>query len=106
MEISRRRTLRKSGFSKRCGFSVRRRCRGGRRGRSKRRSMKFVSALTCIAKVKKVRWHTKFGDIEVVEPLYRLENRRIRPFLRSAKVVHRSCSRPLQRAIVDFAADQ
>jgi len=35
-----------------------------------------------------------------------LETTRIRPFLSSAKVVPRGCSRPLQRAIVDFAADQ
>ncbi len=30
----------------------------------------------------------------------------MRPFLRSAKVSPRGCSRPLQRAITDFAADQ
>lgn len=29
----------------------------------------------------------------------------MRPFLRSAKVIPRGCSRPLQRAITDFAAD-
>jgi hypothetical protein len=30
----------------------------------------------------------------------------VRPFLLSAKVIPRGCSRPLQRAITDFAADQ
>jgi len=30
----------------------------------------------------------------------------VRPFLRSAKVIPRGCSRALQRAITDFAADQ
>ena len=30
----------------------------------------------------------------------------MRPFLRSAKVIPRGCSRALQRAITDFAADQ
>jgi Uncharacterised protein family (UPF0236) len=30
----------------------------------------------------------------------------VRPFVQSAKVGHRSCSLPLQRAITDFAADQ
>src|SRR5271154_5148346 len=55
---------------------------------------------------KKLRWHTKFGEIEVLEPQYRCETKRIRPFLRSAKVVPRGCSRPLQRVITDFAADQ
>jgi hypothetical protein len=42
----------------------------------------------------------------VLEPQYRLVNNRVRPFARSAKVSPRSCSRPLQRAITDFAADQ
>ena len=55
---------------------------------------------------KKLQWHTKFGEITVLEPQYRLENNRVRPFLRSAKVSPRGCSRPLQRAITDFAADQ
>jgi hypothetical protein len=32
--------------------------------------------------------------------------KRIRPFRRSAKVIPRACSRPLQRAITDFATDQ
>jgi hypothetical protein len=35
-----------------------------------------------------------------------LENKSVRPFLRSAKVIPRGCSRALQRAITDFAADQ
>jgi hypothetical protein len=55
---------------------------------------------------KKLRWHTKFREIEALEPQYRFEKERERPFLRSAKVVPRGCSRPLQRAITDFAADQ
>src|SRR5271163_311732 len=50
--------------------------------------------------------HTKFGEITVLEPQYRLENNRVRPFILGAKVSPRGCSRPLQRAIVDFAADQ
>ena len=41
-----------------------------------------------------------------LEPQYRFEKKRVRPFMRSAKVVSRGCSGPLQRAIVDFAADQ
>src|SRR5580692_3639554 len=55
---------------------------------------------------KKLRWHTKLGDIAVLEPRYRLESKSVRPFLRSAKVIPRGCSRALQRAIADFAADQ
>ena len=27
----------------------------------------------------KTRWHTKFGEIEVLEPQYRFETRRVRP---------------------------
>jgi hypothetical protein len=55
---------------------------------------------------KQLYWHTKFGEIEVSEPQYRFENTRVRPFLNSAKIISRGCSLPLQRAIVDFAADQ
>ena len=55
---------------------------------------------------KKLRWHTKFGEIEVREPQYRFGTRRVRPFVLGAKVNPLGCSRPLQRAIVDFAADQ
>ena len=55
---------------------------------------------------KKLRWHTKFGEIEVREPQYRFGTQRVRPFVLGAKVSPLGCSRPLQRAIVDFAADQ
>lgn len=40
-----------------------------------------------------------------MEPQYRKASKRIRPFAQSAQVSHRSCSRPLQRAITDFGAD-
>lgn len=39
------------------------------------------------------------------EPQLRSGSRRLRPFVRSAKVHHRGVSRPLQRAVTDFAAD-
>jgi hypothetical protein len=55
---------------------------------------------------KKLRWHTKFGEMEVLEPQHRFKNKRVRPFARGAKVSPLGCSRSLQRAIVDFAADQ
>src|SRR5271166_5875824 len=96
----------RSGSWRRCGCWGGRRCRDGPRTRSKRRNEKFVDKLRCIAKVKKLRWHTKFGEVAVLEPQYRFEKKRVRPFMRSAKVVSRGCSGPLQRAIVDFAADQ
>ena len=40
-----------------------------------------------------------------MEPQFRLGNNRVRPFVLGAKVSPRGCSRPLQRAITDFAAD-
>jgi HAMP domain-containing protein len=48
-----------------------------------------------------------FGRIEIKEQLYRLSSsrRQIRPFSTRAGVRCRSCSRPLQRALADFAAD-
>jgi len=54
---------------------------------------------------KKLCWHTPFGDIEVMEPQYRKATQRIRPFVQSAQVSQRGCSRPLQRAVTDFGAD-
>jgi hypothetical protein len=44
--------------------------------------------------------------MSVAEPQYRRASKRIRPFAQSAKVSHRGCSRPLQRAVTDFGADQ
>ena len=46
------------------------------------------------------------GEIAVAEPQYRLKNKRVRPFQQGAEIGPRGCSRPLQRAITDFAADQ
>jgi hypothetical protein len=41
---------------------------------------------------KKLSWHTTFGDISVMEPQYRKQTKRIRPFVQSAKVSNRGCS--------------
>jgi len=41
----------------------------------------------------------------VEEAQYRLGSKRIRPFVNSAKVRNRGCSRPLQRVVTDFGAD-
>ncbi len=71
-----------------------------------RRNRRFAFSPACAARVKKLRWHTKFGEITVLEPQYRFGNGRVRPFVDGAKVSPRGCSRPLQRAITDFAADQ
>jgi hypothetical protein len=40
----------------------------------------------------KLSWHTTFGDISVMEPQYRKQTKRIRPFVQSAKVSNRGCS--------------
>jgi len=60
----------------------------------------------CNARVKKLCWHTTFGDISVEEPQLRRGTKRVRAFAQSANVSHRGCSRPLQRAVTDFGADQ
>lgn len=41
----------------------------------------------------------------MIEPLYKCDGHRLRPFSQSAQVVCRGGSQPLQRAIVDFGAD-
>ena len=40
-----------------------------------------------------------------MEPQYRRDTRRVRPFAQSASVSHRGCSLPLQRTVTDFGAD-
>jgi hypothetical protein len=95
----------KNASSRRCGFWGVRRCRGGGK-HAEVTEGKFASNLICIAKVKKVHWHTKLGEIAILEPQYRFGRERVRPFVRSARVTPRTCSQPLQRAITDFAADQ
>ena len=40
----------------------------------------------CTAKVKKLRWYTKFG-IAVIEPQYRHKTNRVRPFVLGAQVL-------------------
>jgi len=51
-------------------------------------------------------WHTTFGDVSVDEPQYRDGNKRVRPFAQSANVSNHGYSRPLQRVVTDFGADQ
>src|ERR1700716_1829789 len=41
-----------------------------------------------------------------MEPQYRKQTKRIRPFAQSAKVSHRGCSSALQRVVTDFGADE
>jgi hypothetical protein len=57
-------------------------------------------------RVKKLCWHTTFGDISLEEPLYREGTKAVRPFAQNAQVSNRGCSLPLQRVVTDFGADQ
>lgn len=54
---------------------------------------------------KKVVWHTTYGDVTVIEQIFRKKGQQFRPFIDSACVRNRGCSLPLQRVIVDFGAD-
>jgi hypothetical protein len=60
-----------------------------------------------VHQTKKLHWHSTFGDIEVVEQVYRAARGGglHRPFVRVAGVACRGYSRPLQRVIADFGAD-
>ena len=55
--------------------------------------------------VKKIVWHTTYGDMTVIEQIFRKKGQQLRPFVDSACVRNRSCSLPLQRVLVDFGAD-
>lgn len=53
-------------------------------------------------------WMTTYGRIEVEEQVFRLgrEGRELRPFATAAGVANRSYSRPLQRVMTDFGAEE
>jgi hypothetical protein len=57
---------------------------------------------------KKLWWHRLCGRVEVAEQSYRHSpsRRQLRPFSQKAGVQCRGYSRPLQRALVDFGADE
>lgn len=54
---------------------------------------------------KELHWHTTFGEIRVIEPVYKRPGKRYRPFSESAGITCRCCSIPLQRIVTDFGAD-
>jgi len=59
-----------------------------------------------MAKEKKVRWNSTFGEISVIEPIFNLPKKQeFRPFILSSGITTRCCSLPLQRVITDFGAD-
>ena len=60
-----------------------------------------------IVRKKTLYWFTRLGRIEIEEEVFTRGRRgpEIRPFSESAEVQCRECSKALQRAIVDFGAD-
>ncbi len=54
---------------------------------------------------KAILWHSTFGDIKVEEPVFSKGGHTHRPFSNTAEISGRQCSLPLQRAVVDFGAD-
>ena len=58
-------------------------------------------------KKKTLNWHSTYGTISVLEQCLRLGRRgaQVRPFCERAQIRPRAYSRPLQRALVDFGAD-
>ena len=54
---------------------------------------------------KELHWHTTFGEIRVIEQVYKRPGKRYRPFSESAGITCRRCSIPLQRIVTDFGAD-
>ncbi|QLH48621.1 MAG: ISKra4 family transposase [Candidatus Accumulibacter cognatus] len=54
---------------------------------------------------KKLYWHTTFGKVDVVEPLWRNGTRIERRFSTRAGISCRGSSQPLQRVMSDFGAD-
>ena len=51
-------------------------------------------------------WHTTFGEIRIQEQRYRQGGKQVRPFCQSAGVKCQGYSLRLQRACVDFGADE
>ena len=72
------------------------------------RGVRRSGALCCLEQIAmaSVRRGGRMMRTWILEPQYRLQTRPVRPFVGRAKVSPCGCSRPLQRAIVDFAADQ
>lgn len=64
--------------------------------------------LILYGKAKLLTWHSTYGDISISEECLRLGRRgpQVRPFCQRAHVGPRSYSLPLQRALVDFGADE
>lgn len=54
---------------------------------------------------KNIRWNSTFGEISVVEVVFKDHRQQYRPFSHSAGLSARCCSQPLQRVLTDFGAD-
>lgn len=62
-------------------------------------------SLSDVRRVKKLYWHTTFGQVDVVEPLWRNGTPIERRFSTRAGISCRGSSQPLQRVMSDFGAD-
>ena len=83
-----------------------RRCRDGPRTRSKRRNEKFVDKLRCIAKVKKTPLAYEIRRGRGLRAAIPVREEARSPVHAQRESRFSGLSGPLQRAIVDFAADQ
>ena len=59
-----------------------------------------------LATEKKLRWHSTFGSIEILQQVFRskADGKTRRPFLARAKLTARGCSLLLRRRLVDFSS--
>jgi hypothetical protein len=59
-------------------------------------------------KKKLLSWHSTYGEVEVLEQRLRVGRRgkQVRPFCQTAQISQRAYSRPLQRALTDFGAEE
>src|SRR6516164_6128056 len=82
-------------------------CTAGRGASSKRRRRGVTPSPASIVRKKNLYWFTRLGRIEIEEQVFTRGRRgpEIRPFSESAEVQCRECSKALQRAIVDWGAD-
>lgn len=75
---------------------------------ARRQAQEEDSKLIQYGNKKLLTWHSTYGDISVTEQCLRLGRRgpQVRPFCQRAAIGPRSYSLPLQRALVDFGADE
>ena len=70
-------------------------------------NLSVTLAESCLARIKRLYWYTRFGPVEINQQTYRqvASRTQVRPLSSAAQVKCRGYSTPLQRAITDFGAD-